>query len=264
MNETPTALQPPSEGTTPKTLAQKIAEITATVEKVKRTGKNKDQGYDYVTIEDVVDATRRLMAERHLVLTASLTKMERITHTKGYIVDVTFEWTLEDAETGEKKTWTIPGSGWDYNDKAVFKAMTGSRKYATIIIFNLPIGDNPEAPAGADRGVAAAAARDIAKQKIAQAAGKGSPTAIDALFEMEPEKKINISRPEQFHGHYIIVTGMIDVPQLAAFFDDTDSKRFKTKMDLVPYRKVSSDYEKGLLELCKRLGIAIEGLNADT
>jgi len=70
---------------------------------------------------------------------------------------------------------------------------------------------------------------------------------------------ILISRPEEHNGNYIIVTGMIAVPQLERFFDDTSSKRFKTKKDLQPYWRVPAEYEKGLIELSRRLGIEVEG-----
>src|SRR5437773_8178953 len=129
-----------------KTLAEKILEITAGVPKLKKTGRNKDQGYMYLTIEDAVDSVRKALIEHKLLLLpSSLESLDRAPDDKGYTSTVTFGWTMEDVETGEVRTWKVPGSGWDYHDKCTPKAITASRKAALILIFNLPVGDNPEA-----------------------------------------------------------------------------------------------------------------------
>jgi hypothetical protein len=241
-------------------LEEKILAITSAVPKLRKTGQNKDQGYKYLTIEDAVDSVRKLMIERKLLLhPTQLVSVERVADEKGYTFTVTFDWTLKDLESGEEKTLRVPGAGWDYHDKGVSKGVTGSRKTALILFFNLPIGDNPEQGGYATRGDAKAAAQAVGERKIAEAAGRGVKTAVEAMSQVEPEKKVIISRPSEHNGNYIIVTGLIAVPQLEKFFDDTASKRFKTKTDLVPYWRVPSEYEKGLLALCEKLGIEVEG-----
>lgn len=128
MSEPELAVKPnggaPPEPTKPKSLGRKICEIQNLVGMVKKKGKNQDQGWEYLRIEDAVVAVNKLMAERGLILTPSLQKkpsgefdIARVTHTKGYIMDLVFAWTLEDTETGEARSYDIPGSGWDYNDK---------------------------------------------------------------------------------------------------------------------------------------------------
>lgn len=240
-------------------LTEKIALISGLVKKIKMTGTNKDAGYKYLKIEDVVDAVRPLMEAQRLILTPQVVKIETIPDSKGILFQVLIRWTLEDTETGEARAWDIPGTGWDYHDKGLYKAITGSRKYAAIVIFNLPVGDNPEQSGPQDRESAKAAQKNVAASKLADAAGRGNQTAIDQLSQVEPEKKVLISRPEEHHGNYIVVTGFIAAPPLERFFDDTGSKRFKTKTDLVPYWRVPSEYEKGLIALCNKLGIEVEG-----
>lgn len=242
------------------TLAEKILMITSTAKKVKKTGKNRDQNYSYLSIEDAVDAVVPLMNEHGLLLTPlALHEFQFIQQDKGWLANVTFDWQLEDVATGETRSYRIPGSGWDYHDKGTFKAQTGSRKYALILIFNLPIGDNPEAQGPVRREDAKALAKATGEKKVSLMAAQGNSTAVDAMSQVVPEKKIIITRPPEHNGNYIIVTGMIAVPQLERFFDDTGSKRFKTKADLVPYWRVTSEYEKGLLQLCEKLGIEVEG-----
>jgi hypothetical protein len=250
----------------PKTLAQKIREIQNSVGTVKKRGKHA-QGWSYLMIEDAVSAVNKLMANQGLILTGTLAKrpdgnfevVRTPHHDKGYICDAVLEWTLEDIETGEKRTYQTPGSGFDSTDKGVYKAETGSRKYTIINVFNLPVGDNPEQSNAFDRSEAKAAAKAVGNQKVAEAAGRGSQTAIDALSQVEPERKLLITRPQEHNGNYIVVTGFLAAPPLEKFFDDTASKRFKTAKDAVPYWRVPSEYETGLVKLCEKLQIEVEG-----
>lgn len=263
----PIAEPPPAE--TPG-LARKILEIQAAVGTVKKKGKFGTEmgGSNYLRIEDAVFAVGKLMAEKGLILTGNLAMKadgtffyERMPHTtKGYIANVLVQWRLEDVETTHYRIYYIPGDGYDGTDKAVYKALTGSRKYAIIFIFNLAVGNDVEAHGLAEPNEARAAQKNVAAQKIADAAGKGNKTALDTFSQIEPEKKIAIDRPEAFNGHYIAVSGLIAVPQLEKFFDDTGSKRFKSKVDEQPYWRVPQEYEKGLIELCKRLKIEVEGI----
>jgi len=244
------------------TLAEKILDIQKNVPMVKKKGFNSEHRYKFLQIEDAVLAVNKMLSARDLILTQQMDKWEVIPHTggKGYIAKVVLHWKLEDALTGECRVYSVPGEGYDTTDKGTPKAITASRKQAIITIFNLPVGDNPEANSySADREDAKAAAQGIAAKKIAEAAAKGSQGAVDAISQIEPEKKIRISRPEEHNGNYIIVTGMIAVPQLERYFDDTASKRFKTKADLVPYWRVAAEYEKGLINLCQKLQIEVEG-----
>lgn len=251
------AVEPPK-----LTLAQKILSIQANVPTVKKKGKNREHNYNFLQIEDAVTAVNKMLSARTLIMTQNLKHWETNPHTggKGYIAKVLLEWTIEDVSTGEKREYVVPGEGYDTTDKGTPKAITASRKQAIITIFNLPVGDNPEAHGYAtERQEAKSAAQGVAAQKITKMAAQGSQAALDALSQLEPEKKVRITRPEEHGGNYIVVTGMIAVPQLERFFDDTASKRFKTKADLVPYWRVPAEYEKGLIELCQRLGIEVEG-----
>lgn len=272
-----TGKQPPD--TAPLSLAQKILAIQNSVGVVNKRGKFGSEmgGGNYLRIEDAVVAVNKLMSQHKLIFTGTLLRhlivehgfySTRTPHEKGskdgpirsgYIASVIMEWTLEDTESGEKRSWCFPGDGYDGTDKAVYKAQTGSRKYAIINIFNLPIGNDVEEHGMFEPKESKAAQKNVAAQKIANAAGKGNKTAIDALSQIEPEKKIVIKRPEDLNGHYITAEGYIAIPQLDQFFEDTGCKRFKRKTDMVPYWRVPSEYESGLVKLCEKLGIEIEG-----
>lgn len=256
-------------------LAQKIKAIQDSVGVVKKKGTH-TQGWKYLQIEDAVSAVNKLMAARGLIMTGTLARKPdgsfdiiRASHhsgkdgeAKGYIVDLVMEWTVEDIETAEKRSYCMPGCGFDSTDKGVYKAETGSRKYAIINIFNLPVGDNPEATVS--REDAKAAQENVVSRKLTEAAKSDNPKvreiATDAMSQVEPERKVVISRPIEHNGNYIGVSGLLAVPQLEQFFLDTNSKRFQTKTKpIMVYWRVPSEYEKGLVTLCQKLGIEVEG-----
>ena len=248
-------------------LAQKIRDIQINVGVIKKRGKNTEHGYNFLRIEDAVIAVNKLMSSRDLILTASLQRkpdntfyFDRAPHTtKGYMGSVVLEWTLEDVVSGESRKYDIPGEGYDSTDKSIPKAITSSRKQAIIIIFNIPIGNDIEERSISDRDLAKADAKSVGERKVTEAAASGNKTAIDALSQIEPEKKILIKRPEELNGNYVIVSGYIAAPPLERYFDDTNSKRFKSKADLVPYWRVPAEYEKGLIALCEKIGVEVEG-----
>lgn len=252
----------------PKNLAQKILEIQKSVGVVKKRGYNKEHGYKFLQIEDAVLAVNKLLSANGLLLTPTLQNRpdgtlywENVSHTggKGYIAKVIFEWTLEDVETGVSRHFDIPGEGYDTTDKGTAKAITASRKQAIIVIFQLAVGfDNEAQGPQADHSDRVSAAKAVADKKIAEAAAKGNATAIDALSQIEPEHKIIIGRPQDYNGHYVKVSGFI-APPIQKYFDDTSAKPFPAKGGVGSYWRLPEEYEKGLVVLCQRLNIEVEG-----
>lgn len=258
----------------PKTLAQKILDIQDRVGVVKKMGKFGTEmgGANYLRIEDAVVAVNKLLSASKLILTGDLIKSERTIHERvgkdgnlarsGYISTVMMTWVLDDTETGQSRSWTFSGDGYDATDKGCYKAMTGCRKYAIINIFNLPIGNDVEEHTKTwDDAVAAQ--KDVVKKKLVNAATSENPAVRKAAIEglesqVEPPSALILTRPEEFNGHFFIASGLIAVPQLDSFFEDTGSKRLQKKTGKIGW-KVSSEYEKGLIDLCRKLNIEIEG-----
>lgn len=254
----------------PKSLAQKIIEIQQEVGTVKKKGKFGSEmgGSNYLRIEDAVFAVGKLMCEKHLLLSGTLLRRQdgsfycdRAAHKvdKGYMVSLIIEWTLEDTETGEQRSWHFPGDGYDGTDKAVYKALTGSRKYAIIYIFNLAVGNDVEAQGAPSFEESKGKAKVVAANKIAEAAAQGNKTAIDVMTQEQQEKKLLITRPEEYNGHYFIASGYIGIQQLDTFFSDTGCKRIDSKKTGKTGWKVPAEYEKGLLAMCERLNLEVEG-----
>lgn len=262
----------PVETPPPKpSLAQKILEIQDRVGVVKKQGKFTSEmgGSNYLRIEDAVVAVNKLLTAHKLILTGTLRSSRREVHERtgkdgnlartGYISSVLMDWVVEDTESGEYKTWTFPGDGFDSTDKSIYKAMTGCRKYAIINIFNLPIGNDVEEHGMSGPEDAKMRQKTVAANKIAAAAAAGNKTAIDAMCQVEPEKKLIISRPEEYNGHYVIASGFIAVPALDTFFSDTGCKRIDSRKTGKTGWKVPAEYEEGLVKLCQKLNLEVEG-----
>lgn len=258
-----------------RTLLQKLLEIQDRVGVVKKQGQFGSEmgGGKYLRIEDAVVAVNKLLSANKLVLTGSLIESDRVVHERvgkdgnlarsGYISSVRMLWVVEDTESGEMRSWKCPGDGYDATDKSIYKAMTGCRKYAIINIFNLPIGNDVEEHTLTwDEKVAAQKA--VVKKKLVQAATSDNPAvrqaAVGGLESQAPAATaLVIARPEEFNGHFFIATGLIAVPQLDQFFEDTGSKRLNSKKTGRVGWKVEASYEKGLIDLCAKLNIPVEG-----
>lgn len=133
----------------PVGLWAKILWVMARVDKLEKTGHNKEHNYHYVEEAAVLAQVRPLLVQAGLVLTFSelaCTQVER-TGRKGPVSDITrvdVEFTLVDADTGDKHSWVKIGYGQDSLDKGPYKALTGATKYAITKTFMMSTGDDPE------------------------------------------------------------------------------------------------------------------------
>lgn len=60
-------------------------------------------------------------------------------------VQVTWEYTITDTETGFSESMMVSGTGFDTGDKGIYKADTGAFKYFAANNFLVATGDDPEA-----------------------------------------------------------------------------------------------------------------------
>lgn len=131
-------------------LSEKIFRITQACSEIKRNGVGHSNNperplYAYVEIVDVLAMVNPLLKRYKLILTGNVAK-EPITHVGKLFAttEVLVDWMLTDTETKESVTFRVPGAGVDDQGKGIYKALTGSRKYACVFIFNLQFGDEPE------------------------------------------------------------------------------------------------------------------------
>lgn len=133
----------------PKSLAAKLAEIILTVSHVAKRGTNDFHKYDYATESDVLEAVRRGLAERSVVIVprcvgVSVLERERDGKASMFVTTADMILTLVDGESGEVMECPWKGSGEDSGDKGLYKALTGGNKYFLLKLFMIPTGDDPE------------------------------------------------------------------------------------------------------------------------
>jgi hypothetical protein len=113
----------------------KLHKIQSTVTTVGKNGVNKFQKYNYVMLNDILDAVRPQLTELGLCIFQSTTthnsKIEFVDGAFYSISEVHIDTTLVDTEDGSQVTVGSVGFSTDKNgDKAAFKAETGGRKYS--------------------------------------------------------------------------------------------------------------------------------------
>ncbi|CAB4177520.1 Essential recombination function protein [uncultured Caudovirales phage] len=142
----------------------KLSEILKAVGYIEKTGTNASQGYKYVQAAAVADKIRDEFAKRSLTMipaTIEVTESGLTPSGKQALVTLRVTWQITDGESGEFVTFQSVGSGSDSTDKAVYKAMTGALKYALLLGFLIPTGDDPENEKPSSDAIVASAAKKI-------------------------------------------------------------------------------------------------------
>ena len=173
---------------TPK-LATKLAKAAESVGTVAKNGRNKQQGYDYATASDVATACRNALLAEKVVADFHCVDAEQFDVTSkgggvGLMVKATCELVVTDADSGESVVRRSIGYGSDFpGDKAIYKAMTGARKYAFIHLLQVPIGDDPEDD-GVGQSANAASVKDAAPASGALTfLCGGSPAVAEGVWD---------------------------------------------------------------------------------
>ena len=152
-------------------LYTKLAKASAAISSVEKLGRNQEQKYDYVTDSDVSHVVRRACLDAGVFV--GMGKAERLCPpdeivskhgTKGLREYVQCRIDFIDAETGALHSVASIGTGQDFGDKAMAKAITSAVKYALLKGLCLPTGDDPEGDEETDRQPAAATPKKQAAQ----------------------------------------------------------------------------------------------------
>lgn len=125
---------------TQKILIKKLAEVTAAIGTVKKTGYNSFQKYEYLREQDLMDAIREELTKRNIFISTSVEE----TCTVGEIATVKTKHIFHCGDSGETLEVFGAGAGHDKLDKHIFKAQTGSMKYMLMKNFFVGTNDDPE------------------------------------------------------------------------------------------------------------------------
>lgn len=127
-----------------------VSQILAVMKKVGVIHKDDDNGkYNFSTDAEHLRTVRPEMIKAGLVLYPVRVERKgesiRPTRSGGQMVciDYTSTWRVENS-SGEFREFQVVGSGEDNGDKHTYKAMTGMRKYALRMLFQLASDDDAE------------------------------------------------------------------------------------------------------------------------
>lgn len=148
-----------------KAIAVAIAAAQSQFTNVGSSGHNKFDNYDYAKLADYLAVIKPMHAAHGLSVITSTEEVvaltDRVTKNGGaeHAVRVRLQVRLQhtSGEWIESVAW---GEGQDRADKAIYKAITGARKYALASILGLATGDDPEKdaePASGNAGAKGAA-----------------------------------------------------------------------------------------------------------
>jgi hypothetical protein len=131
-------------------LAKKVNNVKRKIRHMSKTGKNKQQNYEYIEESEVAAVIGDALLEEGLLITPTIdTDSLRIdVSPKGTQLVTTFivRYELMDEDTGICWPVTIDAvcQGADPGDKGAYKASTGGFKYAMLRWFQIGTGDDPE------------------------------------------------------------------------------------------------------------------------
>ena len=145
-----------------KNLYQRILAVTSEVGAFSKDGRNAFHNYQYASIEAVIAIIQPILVKHGVVLTYEVVScvqvpVRQFTQAKGWTEnEVTQACVLmrvinadNPEETYSVKTY---GFGIDSQDKGVFKAISGARKYGIFGMFNLMAGDDDPEYSGGNGG----------------------------------------------------------------------------------------------------------------
>jgi len=126
-----------------------ICQVMADAERVRKTGKNAFHNYAYASDDDLLSSLQPAMAMaglallpvgyEHEIVLAEPSKQGRA----QWRTDLRATYLLLHS-SGQSIRVESRGCGIDGEDKGVYKAMTGARKYALRMVFSVPTGDDAE------------------------------------------------------------------------------------------------------------------------
>jgi hypothetical protein len=130
-------------------LAPALAKLQAAIKPAQKSGDNKFDKYRYSKLEDFLDQCQGPLATHGFSLIMSnpivASLPDRSTKSGGseHAVQVQVTATLVH-ESGEWIEVTGHGEGQDRADKAIYKALTGAKKYIIAGLLKIPTTDDPE------------------------------------------------------------------------------------------------------------------------
>jgi hypothetical protein len=126
---------------------QRIHLVMNGIETIKKRGRNDFHKYDYATEADFVHALRPLLKEAGLVIIPKVGEVKTTEpDEKGNVIATAHvDFMIVNIDhPSDVVVVSVVGQGQDKGDKAVYKLMTGAKKYFAALTFMVATGDDPE------------------------------------------------------------------------------------------------------------------------
>jgi len=181
-----------------KLIYTKLADIQANIEVITKNHTNKSQGYDFRSVDDVLNMLHGLLVKHRVVVVpekvGEARHEERPSKSGGILIARIYDikYTMY-AEDGSSVSAIVPGEGMDSGDKASNKALSGSYKYWAFLTFSIPTegvlidGDNGSPEPG----------KSQPKAEPKEEPGNGEKPSLKL------KKEIGEIMKEQFNGAFL-------------------------------------------------------------
>lgn len=128
-------------------LIQKIANIQSGQKELIKEGSNKQQNYKYLTEAQVKSSLRKPLADAGIIIIPSYEIIREWDEKSSrgstlHYANVIGNFKLTDGQN--ELNGTMPGTGMDPGDKAIYKAETGAQKNFLMQLFLMSTGNDPE------------------------------------------------------------------------------------------------------------------------
>lgn len=134
-----------------RNLYQRISDVMREATYVQKNGYNAFHKYKYATEADYIQAIRPMLLKHGLVI---VPVEQTVTYSPGNNELVTTQMKFRVVNVDNpSESIDVPsaGQGADKGDKAVFKSVTGAKKYLLSTLFLIETGDDPEADISVDK-----------------------------------------------------------------------------------------------------------------
>jgi ERF superfamily protein len=128
----------------------KLAKVAGEIGSINKTERNKEQGFNFRSIEQITGAVRPLFAAEGIsvaprVITSEHSEVISKSGTKGFRAIVHMAYTFTAGSDGSSVETSMLGEAVDYGDKSTSKAVQMAYKYALTQVLQVGSGDDPDA-----------------------------------------------------------------------------------------------------------------------
>ena len=160
---------------TRENIVKKLTEAILKVGDFAADKKNKEQNYDYISADLVLEKGGRALADVGLVVIANILSVEVVEFKREggkprFDAKVTFSMTLTDGIAEIVQQWFGFGSDYMTPDKAVYKATTSGHKYYLMKLLQISVGNSDsehDEPADSDEKKAKVSKKKLSEEAVA-------------------------------------------------------------------------------------------------